>query len=290
MRIQFLGTGGGYGIPNPFCRCANCDAARATGGRSLRASPAVLINDDLLIDCGTDVYPAMRLYGRRLNALRTLVITHRHHDHFDPWFFWGRRSTVATELPPLTVYAPQDVLDEAFAFYQQLMGWTPDQLAAETHTIWRPIRAGMMKLAGAYRLHCFPAEHGGDEVEALLIGVQTAGAGYLHCYDTGPLPESTWDALARHRYDVAALDACIHTQQDYDVPVHMTAEQTIAHAARLRESGILKQGGVALATHFVHQAVGAHDDLLSYYTPHGIRPAYDGLTLTVTPDGVLADD
>ena len=66
MKVTFLGSGGGSGIPNPFCQCANCEAARAAGGRSLRNSPAVLINDDLLIDCGADVDNSARTQSVRL--------------------------------------------------------------------------------------------------------------------------------------------------------------------------------------------------------------------------------
>ncbi|MBN1965944.1 MAG: hypothetical protein JW910_14935 [Anaerolineae bacterium] len=289
MQITFLGTGGGYGIPNPFCRCANCEAARAAGGKSVRNSPAVLVNDDLLIDCGRDVYPAVHALGLRLDALRTLIITHRHSDHLDPWFFWGRRSTVDTELPPLTVYAPQDVLDEVYAFYARTVGWDPAALAANTHTLWRPVAAGMLKIAGRYRLSFFPATHGQGQIEAVLVGVQDAGVGYLHGYDTGPLSDAAWMQLARHRFNVAALDACIHTQQDYHTSEHMTAAQTISHAGRLREAGILKPGGLALATHFVHQAAGDHADLVAYYAPHDVMPAYDGLVLAVGPDTLAID-
>ncbi len=281
MRLTILGSGGGSGVPNPFCLCANCEAVRRTGGRSLRNAPAVLINGDLLIDCGPDVYNSAKQLGVRLNGLRTLVITHRHSDHLDPWFFWGRRGVVDTELPLLTVYAPQDVLDQVFAFYERNVRWDRAALEVQTRTAWRPVGAGMMKLAGRYRLHFFPATHGEGQLEAVLVGVQDAHGAYLHCYDTGPLTDEAWGMLARHRFDLVALDACIGGETGYQSPEHMNGPQTIDHARRMRESGILKPEGVALATHFVHQAAGAHEDLVAYYEPHGLTVSYDGLELTV---------
>ncbi len=279
MRITILGSGGGVGIPNMFCQCANCEAARAAGGRSLRNGPAVLINDDLLVDCGPDVVNSVRQLGLNLSSVQTLAITHRHGDHLDPWFFWARRGVRDTELPLLTVYAPQDVLDEVFSFYQSHLQLDRKSFESLTRTIWRPVHAGMMKLAGAYRLNFFPATHGEGLLEAVLVGVSDARAAYFHCYDTGPLSEDAWAMLSGHRFDVAALDACIGLQDDYESAEHMTGPQTVAHAHRMRETGILKPGGAALATHFVHQAAGRHEDLVAYYEPQGLTVAYDGLVL-----------
>ena len=188
MKITILGSGGGAGIPNPFCLCANCEAARQAGGKSLRNSPAVLINDDLLIDAGADVDNSVRQFGVRLAVLRTLVITHRHSDHLEPWFFWERRGVAYTELPQLTVYAPQDALDEIYRFYQDTMGWDAARLMDETHIVCHAIRPGMFKIVGRYRLHFFQAAHGGPDLQAVLVGVQDARAGYLHAYDGGPWP------------------------------------------------------------------------------------------------------
>mgnify|MGYP002683362279 CR=1 FL=1 len=36
MRLFFLGTAAAEGYPAIFCDCANCEEARAQGGRSLR--------------------------------------------------------------------------------------------------------------------------------------------------------------------------------------------------------------------------------------------------------------
>lgn len=281
MKVMFLGSGGGSGIPNPFCQCANCETARAAGGRSLRNSPAVLINDDLLIDCGSDVDTSIRQFGLRLHNLRTLIVTHRHSDHLDPWFFWERRGVAGTELPLLTVYAPQDAIDDVVNFYQASVAWDRETLEQRTRTVFRPVRAGMMKLAGRYRLRFFPASHGEPRMEVVLVGVSDARSAYFHGYDSGPYSDELWALLARYRFDAAALDACIGQQTDYHSDQHMTGPQTIAHAARMREAGILKPEGIALATHFVHQASGSHDDLVSYYESQGVTVAYDGLILTL---------
>ncbi len=284
MRVTILGSGGGLGIPNPFCNCVSCESARADGGKSLRNAPAVLVNDDLLIDCGPDVINCVKMQKRTLNGLRTLAITHRHSDHLDPWFFWARRGVVNTDLPLLTVYSPPDVMGYVLDFYENVIGWSSDQFQEHTRTIWRPVQAGQMKIVGRYRLSFFPATHGSENLKALLVGVRDARAAYLHCYDTGPLDEAAWTHLAQHAFDLVAIDACIGLQQDYENPDHMTAAQVVETIQRMRDTRILKQGGAALATHFVHQDVGRHDELVAHYEPQGIMVAYDGLTLTPGED------
>ncbi len=282
MDITFLGTGGGVGLPNPFCRCKRCEAVRQAGGKSLRSAPAVLINDDLLIDCGSDVFSSARQFGVRLDGLWTLVITHKHGDHLDPWFFWARRRAMDTDLPPLTVYAPQNTLDSLLGFYREKKGWDQATFERETFTVCRPVRAGSFKLARQYRLSFFAASHGSTEgIEAVLVSVQDARAGYFHAYDSGPFSEDTWALLRRHRFDAAALDATVGDQTNYNTSDHMNAAQTVDHARRLREEGILKPDGIALATHFVHQSSGTHESLVARYEPHGLVVAYDGLKLSL---------
>ena len=61
MQITFLGTGAATAVPLPFCSCPTCRAARVQGGKDLRTRSALLINDDLLIDCGADA-------GERVDA------------------------------------------------------------------------------------------------------------------------------------------------------------------------------------------------------------------------------
>jgi len=281
MNVTILGSGGGAGIPNPFCQCTTCETARRLGGRDRRNAPAVLIDDDLLIDCGPDVINSARQLGLSLAPLQVLVITHRHSDHLDPWFFWSRRGIKDTELPLLTVYGPRDALDSVFDFYGRMFGWNRPMLERETRTVWHVVEGGSRKLIGRYRLRFIPAAHGDPALQALLLTVHDAAGGYFHCYDSGPLPEEAWALLAGSRFDVAAIDAGIGLQDDFASAGHMTAAQAIETARRLREAGLLAPQGHALATHFVHQDSGSHAEKTAYYAPHGMMAAYDGLKLSV---------
>jgi ribonuclease BN (tRNA processing enzyme) len=84
MKIRFLGTSAAGGFPNPHCRCENCVAARAEGGKSLRQQSSALINDDLLIDLGPDVSSAVLMQEIDLSQVAYVLQTHPHDDHLLP--------------------------------------------------------------------------------------------------------------------------------------------------------------------------------------------------------------
>lgn len=66
MQLMFLGTAAANAYPEAFCRCANCEQARALGGTSLRKRSAALVNDDPLLDLGPDIHEvgAVEDFGR----------------------------------------------------------------------------------------------------------------------------------------------------------------------------------------------------------------------------------
>jgi phosphoribosyl 1,2-cyclic phosphodiesterase len=84
MIITFLGTSAANAYPEAFCRCENCEGARVSGGPSLRAPSAALINENLLIDLGPDIMTAAFRHGCPLTRVRYCLQTHAHADHLDP--------------------------------------------------------------------------------------------------------------------------------------------------------------------------------------------------------------
>jgi len=83
MHITFLGTGAANAYPEAFCRCPNCERARALGGPSLRKRSALLVNDDLLVDLGLDIMTASNLYRCPSTEMHYCLQTHPHADHLD---------------------------------------------------------------------------------------------------------------------------------------------------------------------------------------------------------------
>src|SRR5438067_11371817 len=118
MELTFLGTAAAEGYPAPWCRCANCDGARARGGRDLRGRSTLLVNDDLLIDLGPDLVSGAIRTGRALDGVRWILVTHSHGDHlYLPNLEIRERGYRATDLPTADLYSDDSVLRHIRAAY-----------------------------------------------------------------------------------------------------------------------------------------------------------------------------
>jgi phosphoribosyl 1,2-cyclic phosphate phosphodiesterase len=282
MTLTFLGTAAAEGYPNPFCRCKNCERARALGGPSLRKRCAALINDDLLIDLGPDLIAASQLHGRSLAGLRYCLQTHAHADHLDPSHFLSRSPEYGVpDAPRLHFYASLATLQRAaqalaadFAPASLLDPEVGERLNLEIH----PIEALQSFTAGPYRVTAFQANHD-PSVEPLLYAIESEGRSIFYGTDTAALPEVTWRAFhqLKQRFDVVILD---HTYgPDEPGSDHLSARQLIEHAARMREEGLLAGEARILATHLAHAGNPVHPELAEFAARHGYEVACDGLTV-----------
>lgn len=282
MRLTFLGTAAAEGYPNAFCRCTNCEQARALGGPSLRKRCAALINDDLLIDLGPDLMAASLIHGRSLAGVRYCLQTHAHADHLDPSHFLSRSPEYGVpDAPRLQFYASNAtaqraarILEHDFAPASLLDPEVGERLNLKIHRI----EALQSFTAGPYQITAFPANHD-PSVEPLLYAIHAEGRTIFYGTDTATLPEEIWRAFHRygHRFDVVILD---HTYgPDEPGTDHLSAKQFIAHAARMREEDLLSADARVLATHLAHAGNPVHPELSAFAALHGYEVAYDGLTV-----------
>jgi len=282
MNITFLGTSAANAYPLAFCRCSNCERARELGGPSLRRRSSALINDDLLIDLGPDIITGSFLKGCSLTNVRYCLQTHSHADHLDPSHFeprnmkWG-----VVDAPRLHFYASsataRRVAEHFEGFYDSVNLLDPE-IAEGFNLEIHQIEALQTFAVGPYQVTAFPANHD-PSVAPLLYSVEAQGRSIFYGVDTAALPEETWQAFHRHklRFDVVILD---HTY-GRGVPGtdHLTAEQFIEHAARMREEGLLAEGARVFATHISHEGNPVHPELTEFGARHGYEIGYDGLVV-----------
>lgn len=82
LTIRFLGTGARFPLPRWGCDCPQCRDAR-TDPKGSRSRPSILVNRQVLVDPGPDVYRQLAaLPFDELSAIRDIVITHPHADHY----------------------------------------------------------------------------------------------------------------------------------------------------------------------------------------------------------------
>lgn len=272
MEVLLLGTGSADGWPNPFCGCASCRVQSAAG--ELRGPTAALVDDVLLIDCGTGAPAAALAAGRRLDRLRAVLLTHDHPDHSAPMALLAR--TWAGRDEPIDVVGPAAVLDT----WRQWSG--PDDPVT-----FRPVTAGDTFDLDGYRVQVLPAEHAQPAV--LYLVEDDAGHRLLYATDTGPLPPQAVEAAVRTPVDLLLLDETFGDAHDHGAD-HLDLVTFPRELARLRGAGALREAAEVVAVHLGHHNPPSPrlDERLAVW---GARAGTDGEVLTVPrTDGTRTDD
>jgi phosphoribosyl 1,2-cyclic phosphate phosphodiesterase len=246
MPIVFLGTAAANGYPEAFCKCAHCQEARELGGPSLRKRSAALIDDDLLLDLGPDIMAAAQIHAITLTNVRYCLQTHPHADHMDLSHLLSRSPGFGViGAPKLHFYASAATLQRAdqtfrgdLAEYGLFDAEAETKLNLKIHVVepYQPI------MVGPYRVMALPANHDPGS-GSMLFAVASDEGSIFYGTDTAALFEETWQAFHQHgmRFDLVVLD---HTYgPDEQGEDHLSARQVAQHAERLREEGILKEGG-----------------------------------------------
>lgn len=267
MRLTFLGTAAAEGYPGIFCDCDNCNEARALGGKNLRYRSVLLVNDDLLIDFGPDLLAAAQRFNRNLSRVTTGLVTHAHPDHFHIENFNMRRRafTGGLEIPTLRLFGPSDVT-------RALAEESPDPaLIRVEHST---VHASDTWQHNGYTFSAFHAFHAVGVFECLFYSIADGRSSFLYATDTGTFPEDTWQALEGRTFDAIILE---ETLGKGNYPQHMGFETFLDHARRMRDAGLLAEGGRFIAHHFSHSGNPTHDKLEAFFSPHGVEVAYDGM-------------
>ena len=284
MIITFLGTSAANAFPEAFCKCSNCEQARALGGPSLRKRSALLINDDLLIDLGPDIMAASQMHACSLLNVQYCLQTHPHADHLDLSHLLSRSPEYGVVgAPCLNFYASRETLQRAAQTFERdlssenlLAADTQKHLNLQIHSI-QPLQPFSF---GRYHVTAFPANHA-QEMGAMLYAVETDKHCVFYGTDTATLLEQTWQAFHQHkmRFDVVILDHTYGPEQPGSD--HLSAHQVIEHVARMRAEGLLAPNARAFGTHIAHEGNPVHPELVTFAKQYGYEIAYDGLVLEV---------
>jgi phosphoribosyl 1,2-cyclic phosphate phosphodiesterase len=271
MHIFFLGTAAAEGFPGIFCRCEVCSQARQQGGHNQRFRSMLLVNDDLLIDCGPDLQASALKFNRSLWGVTTCLVTHAHSDHFYPGNFGMRADAFTGKMAPprLRLYGSQDVSASLAVDFTDL---------STLHLDFQRVRAFDTWQSGAYTITAYHALHAMGSLEALFYSVDDGKHALLYATDTGLFPGDTRQALLGRSFDVIVLEETMGTG-NYEG--HLGFESFPRQVSWFHEAGLLRPGGRVLATHFSHSGNPLHTELAARFVPLGVEVAYDGLEIVL---------
>lgn len=192
MLLTQLGTGAAERIPALFCACDVCLNAHEKGGREVRTQTQALVNDDLLIDFGSDSYMHFLTQNLPFDRIEDLLVTHWHADHLIAEEVALRMTGYGNDLPGvLTVYGSGEVkrfYDRAF----ELEGREDP-----SRVQFKEVAAGdaFSVAQGKYMVHAFHARHAKNAGDALFYGITDGKSAALYMHDSGFPSEETLEAM-----------------------------------------------------------------------------------------------
>lgn len=281
MNLRFLGTSAATGFPNAHCRCENCVAARAQGGKSIRRMSSALINDDLLIDLGPDIDSACRDFGIDLADVEWVLQTHPHADHLSPIHATGRAASwAAKNAKPLEWFGAQKTVDHIV----QSLGKSAPKVDLAVN---KPGSSASLKLTtiapwqeysiGPYRVQTVAANHD-PNVDPMLFAIEKDGRRLFYGSDTTTLPDDTWPRMAElgWTFDVVVFDHNDGFTRDMS-GTHMGSGGVMREYGIMNSLGVVTDSTRLFGTHIAHHSNSTHDVEQARAQGLGYDIAYDGL-------------
>lgn len=252
-----LGTGAADGWPNPFCICDSCLWAQRNG--KIRTPTSVLVDKVLLIDSGPEAPRQALRAGVNLSAVRTVLISHVHTDHFDPAFLL-HRSWVTDE--PLTLIGPEPVIAECGLWLEP----------GQTSVSLRSVTAGCVIHEDGYKITVLPASHEALG-EAVLYLIDDGRRRVLYACDTGPWAPLIEERLAGVHLDLVILEQTFGDREDLTREKHLGIESFVEWIDVLRRVEAVDERTTVVAAH------------LSHHNPINLEQRMERLGITVLEDG-----
>lgn len=278
MKISFLGTGAAEGVPAMFCNCDFCRQARKVGTSMMRTRSQVIIDGDLSIDFPPEAYYHAVRFGVNLSALKHILVTHSHMDHFYAHDFILRGYKYASiDEDILNIYGNQEV---AKVFAECTAREMKDVVAP--HVRVNTVNPFSQFEAGDYSVSVIPAQHSLKE-DALLFYIEKGGKGYLHLYDTGNVTDEAISYLKKccARADVIAYDCTFGSSCGNLTARHMGIADVENVRERLAAAGISVDKTISVITHFSHNCHPSEENLAKIEKKYGVVAAYDGMEIQI---------
>ncbi len=277
MKVEFLGTGAAEGIPALFCHCAYCNDARAHG--IVRSRSQIILDGELSIDFPPDAFYHAAVGGADLSALKYVLVTHSHMDHFNGADFTLRGYKYAREMKEKEL-----LLFGSCETCEVYCESTRREMKPEVgENIRLYVLSAFEEAAfGGWRVYPMKAKH--TSQDPLVFLLEKDGKRVLHLCDTGPLPEEDYDYLAAvggAPADLVILDCTFLFEEGGENARHMGLKENAEVLKRLEAIGLADGRTKRVITHFSHNAKPDAENLSRAERTYGVIAAYDGMKLEI---------
>jgi len=277
MLITYFGTAAAEGIPALFCHCDFCRYAREK--RIVRSRSQVILDGELSVDFSPDAFYHEAVLGADLSAVRYLLVTHSHMDHFYAHDFVLRGYKYAENLvsPALDIYGNEEVA-EVFS------ECTRRELRPEVGRTVSLHRVRPFEHFSFGDWHAYPLKARHSSREPLLYLLERDGKRYLHLTDTGLLPEENYaylERIAGGQIDLITFDCTFLFSPPSPNGRHMNLAENMQVFDRLKRLGLVSERTKCVITHFSHNSFPSEEALRRAEDEYGVIAAYDGMSLEI---------
>jgi phosphoribosyl 1,2-cyclic phosphate phosphodiesterase len=259
MKLTFLGTGTSFGVPQIGCGCAVC---HSPDPRDKRTRVGALVESDqgvrLLIDTPPEL--RMQLISAGVDRVDAVLFTHDHADHTHG--LDDIRSISNRRDAPLDMYGSPDSLARLARRFPYIFDESIRALPGTSKPEGRaiPLEDRQRVTIGDAEVQAVAVPHGPVSVFGYRIGP------LAYVTDAKAIPPSAMTELMGAK--VLVINALFRTGH----PTHLSIPEAIEAA---RTIGAER----TYLTHLTHD--NFHADLEAEL-PHGIMPAFDGLTVRIS--------
>lgn len=277
MKLQYLGTGAAEGIPAVFCNCTFCKNARKAG--TIRSRSQILIDGELSIDFPPDCFYHAAVSGADLSAVKYVLVTHSHMDHFyaNDFILRGYKYAAGMSEPELNLFGSEEVCE---IFCESTRRELREDIRKNIHLY--VLSAFEEARFGEWRVFPLKAKH--SSKEPLVFLLEKDGKRVLHLHDTGLLPEEDYEYLAKvggKAADLITFDCTFLYDRAAPDARHMGLYENAEVFGRLEEMGLADRNTKKVITHFSHNAAPTPEKLARAEEEFGVIAAYDGMQIEI---------
>ncbi len=234
----------------------------------VRGYSSVIINEQILIDCGATVPDAIRHFGSEPNRLTDILLTHTHTDHFDvdavKCLIASRSRRMAVNLwaHPAALNAVPEI----------------EGVNRCPVTVAQTFELPGILVTGLEANHSVE----NSTEKALHFLFQNSKKTVLYATDGAWFLKKTWLQLRETVLDAIIWDAtCGETQGDWRIFEHNSIDMIRIMVQTLRKEGILSPCAGVFLTHMARTLCAPHEEMAKRLISEGLTPAYDGLKISI---------
>jgi len=263
VELLFLGTGAAdwpYKYP---------PAEKQLARGEVRGLSSLLVNGNILIDCGPTVLDAMKRYEVNPAAITDIVLTHTHDDHYQRDTVLAITNSKDTGLSRLRFWANPEAL----------------KLVPDSNRIEKcPVVIGEAFEINGVEFTGLESNHHVDssKEKCLIYLIEGFEKNILYATDSSWLLKSTWLYLQKKKLDAVIWDATIGEKVgDYRIFEHNDLSMIRHMNETLKNRKVLKPDAKIILTHMARTLHPEHNQLEEKLLPEGLIPAYDGMSVVM---------